>query len=233
MTDCEEFEMLMSAVSDGEASEEEKARLDAHLAVCESCRREFALLGGVSSLLSEPIEPPEGLHRRIMEGIEAPKRKTPPLKILPLVACLVLVIFTALRFGIPERPTADTANDAGVFMEAESAATDEAEDEVAACEPADDCDSVTFNSAAKMIEQSDSDLYARLRELLTPAKPSVKEDAANEAYSVRAAADYTVTFPDTGETVEIFIDGGTAYADLGEGRFPVTGTPEEFAELLG
>ena len=230
MTDCEEFEILMSAVSDGEATEEEKARLDAHLAVCESCRREFALLGGVSALLSEPVEPPEGLHGRIMEGLDEPKRKKPILKILPLVACLVLVIFAALRLGIPERPTADLADGEIVMQADKSEMLDEAEEEVAACEPAEDCDSVTFNSSAKMLEQEDADLYSRLRELLTPAELTTGQSA--KAFSERSAADYTVTLPDTGETVEIFIDGCTVFADFGEGRFPVIGSPEELAELL-
>lgn len=50
---CERFKELMMARLDGEISPDGRRELDAHLAACETCRREFSELGRVTRLIGE------------------------------------------------------------------------------------------------------------------------------------------------------------------------------------
>lgn len=117
--DCEYFEELMSAALDGELSQDEQQKLDAHLSGCSHCAALFEALSGQSAALRSLDCPfPDGLHQRILDGL--PPQKTAPVLSFPwrrwgaLAACAVLVIGAVLAWpllsGLSSGSTADGAN---------------------------------------------------------------------------------------------------------------------------
>ena len=69
MSACSEFEELLSAKLDGELTAEEAGRLEAHLAGCEVCRREYARLERVWEALDvlDDIEVSADLADRVFK----------------------------------------------------------------------------------------------------------------------------------------------------------------------
>lgn len=102
---CNEMQELLSSYVDDELSQEELERVNEHLADCESCAKELALLREVTSKvkdLPEPDFPPE-LHRKLMEKTrEQSGRRTRqariPFRSYAAMAAGVLLMFTALSF---------------------------------------------------------------------------------------------------------------------------------------
>lgn len=73
MTNCDEYELLLSTRLDGALSSEEADRLEAHLAVCSRCRALEAELTALEGLWDElpPVQPPACLNERIMASVRA------------------------------------------------------------------------------------------------------------------------------------------------------------------
>ncbi|HET9493844.1 MAG TPA: zf-HC2 domain-containing protein [Chloroflexia bacterium] len=70
--DCSEIRPLISYYLDGEASPDERERVEQHLAACEECRRvlaEYRIIGADIRDLAVPI-PPVGLRRDVWRAIE-------------------------------------------------------------------------------------------------------------------------------------------------------------------
>lgn len=70
---CGEVRALISAYHDGEATPEERKRVESHLATCEDCRTtlaEYRAIGGDLRLMPLPV-PPAGLRRDVWRAIEA------------------------------------------------------------------------------------------------------------------------------------------------------------------
>ncbi len=66
----------------GAVDEEEAAEIEAHLALCASCREEVANLAETASALVEPTEaPPADVWERVSRAIRNPLRKRPPQKL--------------------------------------------------------------------------------------------------------------------------------------------------------
>ena len=168
MTDCTEYEVLLSARLDGELIPEEAARLDAHLSTCPSCQALAAELEALHAELEDmaPI-PPASLAKNVMEQVRAEAATIPfPAKSKPkkhwkrcgaLAAALVLVIVGGSRLAFsPCGSAGDMAETAAVAMEPaeeEAAPTEEcaeAEPAEAAEEPAalSDADSPSYGYAA-------------------------------------------------------------------------------------
>jgi hypothetical protein len=71
--DCSEIRPLISYYLDGEASPDERERVERHLATCEDCRRvlsEYRIIGADIRDLAVPV-PPVGLRRDVWRAIEA------------------------------------------------------------------------------------------------------------------------------------------------------------------
>lgn len=248
MSDCKEIQELISVLIDGKVSENEKAKVNDHVEKCPECRAMLEAFTAVSESLSELEDVPEGLHENIMRRVksEGIKRKAPWKKIIPLAACLALVIFGALSLrGMDDVVEDNTVEDKAV-SEVNSCCDGAAmPDKKAAAEDVEIFRSFTeeqgytqkAGSSADMAESFNSsaqatDTAAKLRELLTPANDGIgNSDAVNGGSCVQQ---YTVVFhnADGDETVKIYFCADTAYADFGEGLVEITGTPEEIADLL-
>ena len=71
--DCTEIRPLISYYYDGEATPEERAKVERHLAGCEDCRRVLAEYRAISGDLRDMAvpAPPVGLRRDVWRAIEA------------------------------------------------------------------------------------------------------------------------------------------------------------------
>jgi hypothetical protein len=86
---CEEARLLFDEKIDGAISESDAAKLSAHIAECESCRRELADLEKTHALLSSfAIDTPAELSETAMARIQREKKRQTVYKkwIRPLVA---------------------------------------------------------------------------------------------------------------------------------------------------
>lgn len=244
MSDCGKIQELISAMLDGEVSESEKAEIEKHVEGCPECRAMLDAFTAVSDSLNEPEEMPEGLHENIIRRVKAEgrKKKAPWKKVLPLAACLVLVIFGAFALNGVDK-TADkamTANDSPESFAADSAVSEDAAENMeiirfgtddalnAPCRVEADSDEIACNEAY----QTTATAAEKLRELLTPA--AVYDSNSGTKNSASLLPRYTVVFSSAEgeETVQIYFAGDKAYADFGSGAFEVTGTPDEITELL-
>lgn len=133
---CDEFAALLDLYMDGELSPEEMARVQAHLDACPGCRAyvDDALAIRAAFPDVEETEVPEGFSDGVMAVIRAEaapqrKRKAPWFKVvLPLAACLAIVVLVQNRPMESFSTTADTAAPASL----ELAETEEAAEEPAA-----------------------------------------------------------------------------------------------------
>ena len=104
MNVCERYEIMISAMLDGELDEREKAELSAHIAGCERCAALAAAFAAASGALAEGLEePPAGLHGAIMEKVEAAAKvkrsQTRFMRLRPIIAaaaCVAVVAVTLL-----------------------------------------------------------------------------------------------------------------------------------------
>jgi hypothetical protein len=103
---CEEIRELFSARVDDALSDEERARLDAHLAACAECAREWARFAGTVGLLraAPPARAPAGFVDRVLAARPQPWYRrlarvllTPwPVKLPVEAAAIVLVAGLAI-----------------------------------------------------------------------------------------------------------------------------------------
>ena len=147
---CEDFAALLDLYADGELSPEEMARVQAHLDTCPGCRAyvDDALAIRAAFPDAEETEVPDGFCDGVMAVIRAEaapqrKRKAPWFKVvLPLAACLAIVVLVQNRPMESFSATADTAAPASLEL---------AETEEAAEEPA-----VAADAASGALEARDS-----------------------------------------------------------------------------
>ena len=109
MSNCKEYQELISRMLDGELSEAETARLHAHISECGDCRRMLDAFNMLHDTMAEDLEePPEALAASVMEqirrepvSIETAKKKRPHIgRWAALAACLAIVVFSAARLGL-------------------------------------------------------------------------------------------------------------------------------------
>lgn len=75
MNSCERFERLISLAVDGEATPEEQARLERHLASCPDCRAYYADIRRIhQAFIREDMEVPEGFSERLMDRVRETKQ---------------------------------------------------------------------------------------------------------------------------------------------------------------
>jgi len=108
MNDCIDYLELISAYADGEISEPDKLRLEAHLTECPNCSSILQAYRGISLAVDESLEPaPESLRRGVMDkitGVSEAKataniRKHKIVNIIltryvPAAACLAFLLLT-------------------------------------------------------------------------------------------------------------------------------------------
>ena len=102
MREHERIQELISAMVDGELSEEERREVEAHIASCAECQALYEAFSGLSEAM-EAEELPDGLHQRIMDRVDLSAkvlRRQKQLKRLraamSLAAAFVVVIGTTL-----------------------------------------------------------------------------------------------------------------------------------------
>lgn len=234
MSECTRIQELISAIVDGEVSEGEKAEIEKHVEACPECKTMLAAFTAVSESLSELEEMPENLHESIMREVknEGKKKKSPLLKILPLAACLVLVIFTA--FSLNGREAEPMDNMPSLTVKAPSEAGDSTTEEAmdAAVNGSAELGSAPLATDRYKSYAPSSAASDKLCKLLMPANG---EDFSCENAEGTPAESFAVVLQtaEGEETVQIYFDGDTAYADFGEGFVEVMGTPDEIMEQLG
>lgn len=118
MEPCQEYEALISAAVDGEATEEERRALMEHLSRCEGCREAYTQ----SLLLHEAFaqweeEAPRGLAESVMEQVrrEPRQKKTSRsrrrwISLAAAAACLALIV-VGFQVGNTLRPAAAPENE--------------------------------------------------------------------------------------------------------------------------
>lgn len=119
---CEQARTLFDKKIDGNIDQSEEARLGAHLAECEACRREYKALERTHVYLSSfAVEVPSELSANVMERIQKePKRSATilrrlrPLIALPVAALLCVALLHSPLFDVmmPAKEVADMAEEA-------------------------------------------------------------------------------------------------------------------------
>lgn len=98
MTECEQYQEMIGALLDGELSQQERAALRAHVAVCPACRAMLEAFEAISGAMQEEIvQPPEDFTQKVMERVVAAERRAKQprprwQRALALAACLALVV---------------------------------------------------------------------------------------------------------------------------------------------
>lgn len=115
---CEEFAALLDPYIDGELSQEDAARVEAHLQVCDACRAyvQDALAIREAFPQDADIQVPEGFAEGVMAAIRAgaaPRKRWRPMwqkTLLPLAACCAVVILAVTGLPRPASNVADVAS---------------------------------------------------------------------------------------------------------------------------
>lgn len=91
---CEDCRVLLSALLDGELSEDERAAVMRHLDACEDCRAFFSDLSATHELLVSMGEEdvPEGFSARVMRRVHARRMRGTLRRVSALAACLAVVL---------------------------------------------------------------------------------------------------------------------------------------------
>ena len=129
MSNCVEYPEMISAYIDGELSDADKLRLEAHLIDCEHCSSLLEIYRGISSAINDSLEPaPQSLSEGVMQriaGVDAAQIASNTkkfkivgmlmTKVLPAAACLAFLLLTVPRlFGISKQLSA-SQNDSALM----------------------------------------------------------------------------------------------------------------------
>jgi len=245
MSECNEIQLLISAMLDGECTEAEREKVNAHVKNCPDCRAMLAVFAAVSDDISAEEDIPEGLHEKIMSDISRETVKKPAVwkKILPLAACFVLVVWGGVKIisgGVvtDDAMEAEKFADDGVVGFAANDAAGTADDAAGTAEVffARGCSLVSgeaspANEVNETVEMNDgvASVFVSaeaLWELLIPANGDCEPDPSELEY-------YCTAMFEDGETVDIYFLGDDVYADFGEGAVMVLGTAQEIQNLIG
>ena len=107
MSDCMEYQELISRMLDEDLSEAESERLHAHVLTCPDCRRTLDAFTMLRDTFSDDLQPPpESLAGAVMEQIRREpvsidKKRRPHVgRWIALAACLAIVVFSASRLNL-------------------------------------------------------------------------------------------------------------------------------------
>ncbi len=111
---CKEFESLTADALGGELAAEQQSAFDAHIAACESCRREYeSLTATVQQVASLPPAPPVRIERSGEQLVIAPETAAPPRRswatgrAARFAAAIALAFVAGYAFRASAPPTDD------------------------------------------------------------------------------------------------------------------------------
>ena len=220
---CEEYRALISCAVDGELTEEEQRRLDAHLTACEDCRAYRDALLSLSEELQRPMEPPAALRLGVMDSVRADMRGKRLRRIRrygSLAACLVLIASLGL---LPRMGKAKSAEAPMMLQAAPAAGTvmTEAATADTVCEPEEAPVPMPEPEAAEKNMLFSYSNAAFLPDAETVARDFLWERDGREygecsVETVEALGDYTPTLVDytpTGTITAVHFDPVTVLLD--------------------
>ena len=172
-----EYIDLISAYADGELSGGDRARLELHLAECESCVRLLDLYLEISASAGESmVDVPPDFCDNVMVAVRevsVPGKAAKVVKfsvfkkILPLAACFAFVLFAVIRFGVfsddydrmaAPAPTAGESVENAMMDAAPGVLAPAAQAPVGAAPFADDAD----EGVARGVQPDEEDFYSAL-----------------------------------------------------------------------
>ncbi len=152
---CQKFRLWADEYIEGELTAAEMRDLEAHLAECEECRKEFEELRALKEVLRSAKEDvPDGLHSRIMNAIEREPKTKPRRRIVfyrtaaisaaCIMICLSLSVFITMlpmwrgntggEADLPEDPAyalgGNTAEECGTMLKNESVSSTPADENI-------------------------------------------------------------------------------------------------------
>lgn len=222
MSDCEKCTEMISCLLDDELSDAEIDFVRGHVAACPECRAVYEAFSAISEQVRAEEELPDGLHERIMSGVNAKQGKKKGIvwiKYLSAAACLALVIFAGAKSGMLNVSVSDMADEKG------SGVTETVP--ILFGWDGDRNDGTQPQCSHKELSVGDENESQKLLMLLEPSDSDAE-------YTPSGAADYEVSVPngDEFEQILIYIEGDDVYADCGSGVFLASGSTDEIRALL-
>lgn len=109
--DCEKYLEIMSAMIDGEVSEDEQKELMLHIKNCKACKSAYDAFTAISAELSELVEAPENLCKNVMSEVKKTKKRPRPhfIRYGAIAACFALVAYVGMDSISMQSDSADTA----------------------------------------------------------------------------------------------------------------------------
>lgn len=216
MSDCAYFEQLCSNSIDGTLTDDEHRVLQAHLDECPSCAALLHDLEQMCGLLAQPIDLPEGLHERIMEGVVGqarlsvvqPEKPARHMPVFTMVAAAAVVVMVVLSGGVPSLfGTTGGGAPSTVSAESGSAAGEAANEAI--------LQAAGHASESEQVVPHEAEPRAAVTEEQPPAAAAPEAGTA----IVPADTDEMPAAPAPQDTGEVYITGGTPAAfEAGEGK---------------
>ena len=235
---CEEYAALLSAFADGEATEQEREKLLAHLDSCDDCREYLAELMAVKEALADAVpELPENFSAQVMwrvrkEKTQKAKKNRRVLTMLgSLAACLVLVaaIPQLLNGGVSMESAAGTGgivdgSTAGDDMEesviADSAMPEAPEEGAVETPSVNDAGNDPIYDQAMGAEKSEYPTVT-VEEALMDAWLDQGDFSALRAESAEGETEYYIDAMEYEEFARFMSEQGASVPELGESEFLV------------
>ncbi len=251
MSDCGEYEKLISLYVDGELPEPEKTGLEAHMAECSRCRRLCDAFRAISLSLGEEAAP-AGFSSGVMAAVKtqgesgASRAKKPGKswpKYLALAACIALAALTTVRLALPSRSRTADAGGAqpAQFGIAAAPGVVETKDMPAEENGADAAMPYSLElpepeeavmlrvSGAAQTQTDDPERIAEFAKLL-----SFESDASPEEVSGEAIYLVSLEYEEGSETMSVWINGDNLFClREGVGFYSAAGSAEDLLEAIG
>ena len=233
MSDCGEYEKLISLYMDGELPEPEKTGLEAHMAECSRCRRLCDAFRAISLSLGEEAAP-AGFSSGVMAAVKtqgesgASRAKKPGKswpKYLALAACIALAALTTVRLALP---SGSRTADAGGAQPAEENGADAAMPYSLELPEPEEAVMLRVSGAAQT-QTDDPERIAEFAKLL-----SFESDASPEEVSGEAIYLVSLEYEEGSETMSVWINGDNLFClREGVGFYSAAGSAEDLLEAIG
>ena len=213
---CKYFRSLADQYIEGELTAEQTCELEAHLAECEECRREFDELKALKDAIrSTRVETPEGLHERIMSAVKSePKKKRARKQVFYRgatisAACFMLcisfvVILSMMPFG--KSGSGNDVPDDPLYASTEAVMTEISEEKSEVADVLAPLDTVSEPEIPTTENVVESPEATRLEETMTVAEGAPVSSTATPSESpapeVTASAETDVPVDSAADAVE-------------------------------
>ena len=213
---CKYFRSLADQYIEGELTAEQMRELEAHIAECEECRREFDELKALKDAIrSTRVETPEGLHERIMSAVKSePKKKRARKQVFYRgatisAACFMLcisfvVILSMMPFG--KSSSGNDVPDDPLYASTEAVMTEISEEKSEVADILVPLDTVSEPEIPTTENVAESPEATRLEETMTVAEGAPVSSTATPSESpapeVTASAETDVPVDSAADAVE-------------------------------